>query len=271
MVPNALAVLGRVYPEEGPKKNLVFSLYGAGAPSGFVFGSLLGALLGQLTWWPWAFWITSVVCMLLALSTYLTVPDLPSTRKHKGEMGELDPIGSLLAVAGLILANFAFNQAPIVSWVTPYTYVTLILGIALLIIFVLYERIAIHPLVPVKYFTFEATFTLVVVSAGFASFGIWEFYYYRFSEVLRGYSPLAVTAQNVPIIISGAAAAISSGYLLDRFGSSFVLLYSMTAFALALVLLAISPVKETYWARTFVSMIIVPWGVVSNSVVLSPP
>ena len=102
-----------------------------------------------------------------------------------------------------------------------YNYVTLILGIMFLTIFIIYETIADHPPVPIKYFSLKATSILVVVSAEFASFGIWEFYYYRYSKAPRAFSPLAVTAQNVLMITLGlwpqsllATSSIASGQVL---------------------------------------------------------
>ena len=44
LVPCALAIPGSIY-KEGPRKNLVFSLYAAGSPIGFTIGSVFSALL----------------------------------------------------------------------------------------------------------------------------------------------------------------------------------------------------------------------------------
>lgn len=155
-----------MYPEPGLEKNIVFGLFGSMAATGFVFGSLLGALLGQLAWWPIAFWIFGAICFAVAIMSFFAIPDMGSVRKNKGAKGECDVIGSFLALAGLILFNFAWNQSGIVGWVTPYEYILLIVGVALLVAFVVYEQHAPFPLVPVTYFTVEATFTLVVISAG---------------------------------------------------------------------------------------------------------
>lgn len=52
LLPNALAILGRTYPP-GRRKNMVFSLFGATAPNGFLVGAVFSALLSQRVWWPW--------------------------------------------------------------------------------------------------------------------------------------------------------------------------------------------------------------------------
>lgn len=48
LVPNAMALVGRTYPL-GLKRNLVFSAFGAGGPTGFVVGATFAALFSQLT------------------------------------------------------------------------------------------------------------------------------------------------------------------------------------------------------------------------------
>ena len=48
LVPNAMALIGRTYPM-GLKKNLVFSCFGAGGPTGFVAGAVMAALFAELT------------------------------------------------------------------------------------------------------------------------------------------------------------------------------------------------------------------------------
>jgi predicted MFS family arabinose efflux permease len=86
------------------------------------------------------------------------------------------------------------------------------------------------------------------------------FYIWQFMEVLRGSSPLSATAQYVPVGFSGLCAAITTGYLLSRVKSSYIILASMTAFTLGAVVIATAPVDESYWTRLFISLIIMPWG-----------
>lgn len=160
--------------------------------------------------------------------------------------------------------NFAWNQAFVVSWAGPYNEVCLGIGILLLIAFTWWKRRTRYPLVPTKYFTMVTTLTLVVICAGFASFGILEYYYFEFSRDcadtalsrLQRNSPRSSRLEHL--------LHLCSGYILDRFGASAILLYAMLAFCIGSVLLATAPVQETYWARTFVSTFIVPWGIKSE-------
>lgn len=143
MVPNALALIGRTYPE-GDKKNLCFALFGASAPLGSVFGVLFAAIFAQLAWWPWAYWTTCLVSCGLAITAIFTIPrdDLGSRApsnspqagaEHQGSpsIRDFDFLGAATGVSSLVLFNFAWNQAAVVAWHTVYTYVLLIIGILL--------------------------------------------------------------------------------------------------------------------------------------------
>jgi MFS family permease len=56
MTPNIIALIGITFPP-GKKRNLGFALFGAMAPVGAAGGSLIGAIIIQLTEWKWAFFL----------------------------------------------------------------------------------------------------------------------------------------------------------------------------------------------------------------------
>lgn len=175
MLPNGIAVLSRIYPP-GPRKDMVLSLFGATAPAGFVIGAVFSGIFAELVWWPWAYWVLAMVLVLVGVMVIFVVPDLPVTGgkvTHK----ELDAIGTVLGVVGLILFNFAWNQGPAVGWNTVYVYVLLIVGIFFLVAFFWYEKKkATFPLVPLSSFTRDTMLVFACESAGWASFGIWVVY-----------------------------------------------------------------------------------------------
>lgn len=176
LVPNGQAMLGRGY-RPGPRKNMVMSLFGAAAPLGFVAGGAMASLFAQVVSWPWAFWTMAAVCIGLAGNSVLILPSTEMTMR-KADISlwkQIDGPGVMLGVSGLVLFNFAFNQAPIVSWSTPYTYFILIIGVLLLASFVYVELHASHPLVPIAGMTPTTNFVLGCTGAGWACFSIWVY------------------------------------------------------------------------------------------------
>ena len=149
----------------------------------------------------------AITCALAGFIAYLVVP---ASAEEASSDKSFDYLGSILGVAGLVLFNVAWNQAPIVGWGTPHVIVLLILGLLLLGAFFAVERKVSTPLVPFSAFSGKTGFVLGCISLGWSSFGIWVFYFWQFAEILRGYNPLAVTAQIVPAGISGLCAAVVS-------------------------------------------------------------
>ncbi|KAG0646833.1 Drug resistance [Hyphodiscus hymeniophilus] len=268
LLPNAIALLGRTY-QPGKRKNMVFSLFGATAPAGGTTGLVFSGLLAELAWWPWAFWILAIVTFLMAILSLLVVPrsdvdvDTALTESHttwKSLWAHLDANGTITGVIGLVLINIAWNQAPAVGWPTPYVYVLLIIGVLFMGVFFYIEHTAPHPLIPLRNIGRDVGFVLGCIAFGWSSFGIWFFYLLQMLLVLRHHTPLLSAAQFTPPILSGLCAAIVTGLLLHKVGPGVTMMISMVAFCTGNILLATMPVNQIYWAQTFVSLVITPWG-----------
>ena len=127
LLPNGVALLGRAYPPS-PRKNLIFSIFGLTAPTGFIIGALFSSIIVTFTWWPWVYWCNAIACFILAGLSAWVIPKMDEENPDKGESGSLDAPGCVTGVVGLVLINFAFNQGPVVGWPTVYVYVLLIVG-----------------------------------------------------------------------------------------------------------------------------------------------
>jgi MFS family permease len=263
LLPNAIAILGRTYPP-GRRKDMVFSIFGSTAPGGFLIGALFSALLGQLAWWPWAYFATAIAAACLAAGSMLVLPSIPVLKDDANTSVSLtqkmDLWGILMGVTGLVLVNFAWNQGPLVGWPTVYVYVLLIVGFVFVGVFFVVETRVPCPLLPLHAFSRETGFVLGCIATGWSSFGIWLYYLWQFMEVLRHQTPLQSTAYFVPVAISGLCAALTTGKLLSFMRPSWVMLISMTAFTVGTIVLATCPVRRVYWAGIFISCIIMPWG-----------
>lgn len=265
VLPNGLALLGAAY-EPGLKKSLAFAAFAATAPAGSVIAAAFAGLF-TLAWWPWTFWCFSLVLAGTAVLAYFVIPPVPSSHKEnrpdtwRGKILHLDLPGAVTGIAGLVLFNFAWNQAPLVGWDMPYVGVALILGLILVGAFFWIEiKYSPEPLVPFHALSSDVSFVLGAVACGWGCFGIWIWYTWEFLLQLRGISPLGTAANFVPVVVSGAIAAAVVGVLLHRVGPAIIMTAALVAFTVGTVLMATCPIEQTYWAQSFVSFIITPWG-----------
>lgn len=265
LLPNGLAILGATYPP-GKKKAMIFALFGAVAPNSAVLGAVFSAIFSELAWWPWTFWTQAIVAVVCAGLGLLVVPSIhhhtsPDTSTWINLFKALDAPGAFCGIGGLVLVNIAWNQAPVAGWSTPYVYVLLIIGLLLVAGFFVVEfRFAEHPLIPFHAFSRDVSFVLGCVACGWGAFGTWIWYFWRFQIEYRHTSPLLGSAEFVPAAPIGIIACFVTGLLIARVRPGWIMVISMTAFTLGNVFTAIAPVHQTYWALTFVCLLVIPWG-----------
>lgn len=275
LVPNAMALIGRTFPM-GMKRNLVFSIFGACGPTGWVVGASMSALISQLTYWPYQFWSMALACLVIGTVSYFAIPNALSARP--GPPGSTKPkfdwLGCFAGVSGLILINFALNQAPLVGWSTPYTYFILIIGVVIFTFFIILElHVAESPILPLRGLQPQAAFTLACVAAGWASHGIWIWYINLFLMNLRQTTALMAQAQLCGVAITGTFFALSTGFLLKHIHVSTLMFLAMSVFFGGTALIAFAPVHQSYWLQTFLSVIIMPagmnWSFPAGTILLS--
>ncbi|KAH8553911.1 hypothetical protein BGW37DRAFT_236858 [Umbelopsis sp. PMI_123] len=261
ILPSSQAILGQAYPPYGVRKDVVFCIYAAMSPIGFVLGAFFASLFGQLAWWPWAFWSAAIAGCAIAIFGCLVIPDQYIWRSDRDIEHTADFPGSLTLAVGLVLIAFAWSQAPAVGWGTPYIIALLILGFIFLVAFCFIERCCDDPLIPCSIYDRESVFVLTAMAAGWAGFGIWLYYTWQFMEVIRGSTPLNATAKFTPFAITGIFSATAAAYLVKRLKISYIMIISMVFFCVGIILIATAPPDQIYWAQTFVSIVLMPCGV----------
>jgi len=176
-LPASLTLLGSMY-RPGPRKNLVFSVYGAMAPLGFFVGIFFAGIAGEYAGWGWYFWIGAILTAVTAFVAYWTIPSDHEERKGNGV--KMDWYGSLTTVAGLILVVFAITDASHApnKWATPYIIVTLIAGALILgIAFYVEGWVAEQPLLPFEVFKIRYMRAFVIgLLFAYGTLGIYMLY-----------------------------------------------------------------------------------------------
>ena len=173
-LPSGIMLMGSIY-RPGPRKNLVFSIYGACSPFGFFTGIFVAGLSGQFLRWGWYFWIGSIMLGMVAVTAVLTVPS--DRAERQASQIKMDWWGVVTIVPGLILVVFAMtdsSHAPD-GWRTPYVYITLIAGVLFLCAaFYVEGWVANMPLLPFDLFKVPQMKPLIL--ALFFSYGVFGIY-----------------------------------------------------------------------------------------------
>lgn len=275
IVPNGMGILGSLYPN-GKRKNLAFSLFGAGAPVGATISGIMAAVVAERWRWDGAFYLLAILCFLLGCFSIYAIPDPFNHHNYtlKEGLARFDTGGSVLVVAGMVLLNFVWNQGPVVGWSTPYVIALLVVSVLLWGLFFAYEAyIATHPLLPSSIFTMRIGLILACMALGWGLFGIWQYYYWTMMIEMRRYSAAITALTYVPLLLLGLAAALTVGQIISRKTAPYIIFIAMIGFFGGSVCLANLPIHQTFWRISFGQMFLLGWGMdlsfPSSSIILS--
>jgi len=171
-LPTGVMLMGSLY-RPGPRKNLVFAIYGTSGVFGFFGGIFVAGLVGSFLRWGFYFWIGAILTAITVTTSIWWVPysRLPKLNPNGIKM---DYPGAFAIITGLTLTVFAITQsahAPS-GWGTPYIPTCFVLGVLSLLSAAYIEiRISSHPLLPASVFTTSSMTPLLL--ALFLLYGTW--------------------------------------------------------------------------------------------------
>lgn len=256
LIPNAAAILYETMAP-GRKLNMWMAVWGSLVPTGFVLGAVFAGIFGELAWWPWSFWSLAIASCVAAILALFIIP--PNDRKTKDGWRQINYLGAVLGVPGLVLVNVAWTRGWQAGWTVPYTYILLIVGSLLFGLYLLVDSRSNYPWVPFRDIKPRGLLLLLVGACSFGAFGIWLFFTLQFLHLLRHATILSAAAQTVPACVCGLLSSIVFGYLFQcNIAHALIMVWSTSLFLAANIMLATQPIHQTYWAQTFLSFIFGP-------------
>lgn len=259
---SGVSLMSNMY-RPGPRKNLVFSLYGGSAPLGFFFGIFIAGLTGQFLRFGWYFWIGAILLFTTTIAAILTVPN--DFQEDKKMSVDMDWLGTALIVSGLILVVFAITDsagAP-TQWKTPYVYILLIIGSLLLGLATYVEGyVAKNPLLPFDLFCIPYIKPLFIAPFfSYGCLGIFLLYGTLYMQDIMGATPLQVSAWFSPMCVGGILVSILGGYVLHLIPGTMLVIVAGLGWTVPSVLFAVAPIGTNYWAYVFPSMVCATIGI----------
>ncbi|PTB66876.1 MFS general substrate transporter [Trichoderma citrinoviride] len=245
LVPNAVALLTITFPP-GRQRNLALALFASMGPVGGAGGCVFNGFFLQWTDWTWLFSFLAVLVAVVYGAAIIAVPE--DERLDPG--GKIDWVGSYLGVAGLVLFNFVWNQAPIVGWKNTYEYILLIVAIGHFAVFLIWEtKWAVSPIIPFDIWAVPSFGALIIVLFFvFMSLGIYIWYVTVFLANLRNWDPVLLGCSFLPMAVSGTGAAFFAAWVVRRLPAETVVCISALGAVVMNTLLATMPIHQVYWA-----------------------
>jgi len=260
VMPATLSLITAVFPpEERPRAIAVWvGFAGAGAAIGPIVS---GALLDRF-WWGSAFLVNVPVIIVTAIAVAVYSPE-----SRDDSATPLDPRGALLSLTGLATLLYAIIEGPSKGWSDPAVVATFVAAAVLLTLFVLWERAAEHPMLPLSFFA-DRRFSVgsaVVTSSFFVLFGFF-FLFTLYLQFVRGYSPLSAGLATLPMAATFMVVSPRSAGLAERFGSGATIAAGFLTIAAGMTVIAFVGVQTPYLVLV-VAMVLLAAGM---SVVAAP-
>jgi EmrB/QacA subfamily drug resistance transporter len=209
----AQAILGDIVTPRD--RGRYMGLFGAVFGLASVVGPLLGGVFVDNLSWRWIFYINVPIGVIALLVVASQVPGQLSKVHHV-----IDYLGVLVLSAAatslILLTSLGGTTYP---WRSAPIYILGVAGVVLIAVFVLVERRAAEPVLPLHLFklrTFSVT-SVVGFIVGFAMFGAIT-YLPAFFQVVRGISPTISGVYLLPLMAGLLLVSIGSGQIISKTG-----------------------------------------------------
>ncbi len=252
LFPISLAIVGDLF--DARERGRYQGLFGAVFGISFLLGPLVGGLLTDHVSWHWIFYV-NVPIGVVALFVIWTV--LPNVRRPETRARDFDYLGTVVFTAGVVplllgLSNKGTTAADgsLPAWTSFEVGGLLLVGIALLALFVFVETRAKQPIVPLELFrerTFSASIgvTLMIAIGMFAAI----IYLPRFYQVVRGDSATASGYETWPLLLGLIGGSVVAGRLISRTGRyKFIIVGSAAALLAGMLLMTRLTATTGDWA-----------------------
>ncbi|GAB3585598.1 MFS transporter [Leifsonia lichenia] len=257
LAPTALAVLTTTFtiPKERAR---AFGIFGAIAGAGGAVGLLLGGFLTEQLDWRWNLYINVVIAIVAVIGASIFV----SSVARSGPRPKLDVPGTILVSGALFSLVYGFSNAETDGWDSPQSWGLLAASAVLLVAFVLWQRRAAHPLLPLSIVLDRnrgASYSSILI-AGAGMFGIFLFVTYYLQTTLK-FTPIQTGLGFLPMIVMLVIAAqLSTNIFVPRFGPKVMVPIGMSIAAIGMVYLTHLGVTANYASDVLPALMILGTG-----------
>ena len=255
LLPNSLALLNGAY--EGEARGRAIGTWAAAGAISAAIAPLIGGWLVQNAGWPSIFYI-NLPFAAAAIAVALTrVEEVKEPEKARLDLG-----GAALATLGLGAATYGLTLWSQTFKLTQVATMTLIIGAALLIAFLLWEKLLKdRAMVPLQLFENRcfASLNLMTFLLYGAFGGAMLLIPYALIEA-GGYSPIQAGLSLLPLSILMGLASPMMGKLAVRLGPRLQLTVGPIVVGVGLLLATRIAADQSYWTHAFPAILVMSVG-----------
>ncbi|HWH81459.1 MAG TPA: MFS transporter [Burkholderiaceae bacterium] len=255
LVPGSLSLLSAAFPQA--ERGAAIGTWSAFSGITAAIGPVIGGYLVDHYAWTWAFLVNAPIGALLLAICAREVPESLGSASRD----PVDVAGAILATVGLAGAVFALIEAPTRGWGAAGVLVAGAIGVLGLGTFVVWERHARAPMLPLQLFQqrdFAGANLLTLLLYGALGGGLF-FVPLNLIQV-QGYGATAAGAALLPFIAIMFALSTWAGTLVERYGSKLPLVVGPTIAGAGFALFAAPSIDSNYWTTFFPAVCVLGLG-----------
>ncbi|MET9427806.1 MULTISPECIES: DHA2 family efflux MFS transporter permease subunit [unclassified Streptomyces] len=249
VMPLSLTLLAAAVPDR--KRGLALGLWSGISGMAVACGPVVGGAVVEGLDWQWIFWVNvpvGVIAVPLAMWV-LKESSLPSAR--------VDLPGMALATGALVGIVWAIVNGEHDGWTSGRILGILTAGAILLILFVLWERRAPSPLLPLGFYRIRAFVLSNIVSATMY-FGVFGsiFLLSQYLQIAPARTPLHAGALTLAWTLMPMAIAPLAGLLIEKVGGGRLMAFGLFLQAVGLAWINLVATDDTPYSKLVAAMII---------------
>src|ERR1700687_4923392 len=259
LTPQTLAILTSLFPPE--RRGAAFGIWAGVAGLATLAGPTVGGAIVTYIDWRWIFFVNVPIGIAALIATFAIIPDLRPGRTHGWDI-----VGVILATSGLFGMVFGLIEGERFNWGEIGSYVitipeVIVAGAVLLVLFVLWERRQVEPLVPLSLFE-ERNFAVANWIAASVAFGMMSLFLpiVIYLQSVRGFSALTAGLTLAPMSLTSMIVAPFAGRMADRIGGKYILLVGVFVFAIGFGTLTFVAGPDSTWINFLVPAIVAGAG-----------
>jgi EmrB/QacA subfamily drug resistance transporter len=240
VMPATLSMITAIFPPE--ERTKAIATWSGFAGAGGAIGPILSGALLENYWWGSTVLVNLPVVLIAAIAIAALSP-----RSRDSQATPLDLGGAVLSVGGMVGLLYGIIESAEFGWTDPRVLGAFAVAAVFLTGFVLWERRAAHPMLPMHLFA-DRRFSIgsVAISLGFfCAFGVF-FLSTLYMQYVLGYSTLATGFATLPWAGALIIAAPRSAALGERFGVGRVIAAGFVIVAAAFAILTQLQVDSSY-------------------------
>jgi len=212
LVPSSLAIIIATF--RGAPQAKAIGTWTGWTSAAFLVGPLLGGLFVDFLNWRLVFAINIIP---IAVTLFLIARLGEKNVRPAG--GGIDWFGAVLGILGLGGPVFALIEQANFGWTSPAIYLPFVLGLISLVAFILRQRTAKHPMIPLRLFTVR-NFSIGNVSTTlvYGALSLGGFLITVFLQEVAGFSATAAGLAFLPMTLISIALSSFFGALAGKYG-----------------------------------------------------